>query len=242
MSIWQSRTRARVRRDLRRAGVLGARPGPVFTAVYRDNLWNNPESRSGWGSTLTGANGTERIRTAIEEIITEFEVSSIVDVPCGDLNWLSAVDLGGAEYLGVDVVPELIARNREVHGSDRMRFACEDLTAWVPPPVDLVIVRDLLIHLTNDQALASLANVVASGARLLLVSDYARVRRNADTFTGGLRLHNLLQPPFDRFGFAAAVRRRLPDGDGNQGRQMLLCEIAALTAESSHLPAREVSS
>ncbi len=233
MSIWQIRTRARVRRDLQHAGVLGAEPESVFAAVYRHNLWGNPESRSGWGSTLTGANGTEAIRTGIEEIIKQLEVSSIVDVPCGDLNWLRSVDLGDAEYLGVDVVPDLIEHNRETYGTDRMRFACEDLTVWVPPAVDLVIVRDLLIHLTNEQALAALANVVASGARLLLVSNYAKVRRNADTFTGGLRLHNLLREPFTRFEFAAAVRRRLPDGDGNQGRQMLLCDIATLAAGSS---------
>jgi SAM-dependent methyltransferase len=226
--LWRHRIRARIRRQLRRRSIFTTEPATVFTGIYQDNLWANPESRSGWGSTLAGPNGTDSIRARLSELIEEFSVTSIVDVPCGDLNWLPETDLRGADYLGVDVVPDLVATNTSRFGSDRMRFECYDLTTWVPPPADLIIVRDLLIHLTNEQVLACLRNVARSGARLLLVSDYAGVRRNGDTFTGGLRLHNLRRPPFTELNFAAATLRAVPDGDGNQGRQMLLCHIAAL--------------
>lgn len=220
---------------LQNRSVLGSSSTEVFAAIYRENLWRNPESRSGWGSTLAGENGTEKIRQGIAQISEQYNISTIVDVPCGDFNWFRAIELRGATYLGVDIVPDLIARNRELFGSDNISFICQDLAEWVPPAADLIIVRDLLIHLTNNQATACLRNIVGSGARLLLVSNYAQVCRNEDTFTGGLRLYNLFRPPFDAFGIENAVKSVLADGDGNQGRQMLLCDVSALAAWSADI-------
>lgn len=217
-----------MRKNLRRRSLFDASAPEIFTAIYQDNLWANPESRSGWGSTLAGANGTGKIARAIEQILEEFDITTIVDVPCGDMNWFPDINLRGASYLGVDIVPDLIARNRTRYGTEEMKFACEDLTARVPPPADLIIVRDLLIHLTNTQAKSCIGNIVASGARYLLISNYSRIRRNTDTFTGGLRLYNLNRPPFVEFGIADSVILTATDGDGNQGRQMLLCDVSLL--------------
>jgi hypothetical protein len=103
------------------------------------------------------------------------------------MHWISDLDLSGVDYLGVDIVPDVIADNSLRHARPGVRLQRADLTCWTPPPADLIIVRDLLIRLTNDQTIACLRDVAASGARLLLVSNYAGVRRNGDTFTGGLR-------------------------------------------------------
>lgn len=226
---WRNRIRARIRRELRQWLVLGAPAVDVFSAIYRKNIWNNPESRSGWGSTLTGPNGTEKIRAALADLMDELAVTSIVDVPCGDFNWFRTVNLGHRHYLGVDIVPEVIERNNTHYASEHVKFQQADLTDWVPPVADLILVRDLLIHLTNEQALRCLSNVSRSGARYLLVSNYANIRHNGDTFTGGLRMYNLRLRPFAEMGFDTAVIREIADGDGSRGRQMLLCDISKLS-------------
>lgn len=228
MSLWQKKIRFRMRRTLRRRSLLGGATPDIFTAIYQGNLWGNPESRSGWGSTLQGPNGTEKISQAIGRIVQDYGIATIVDVPCGDMNWFPTAAAPGVAYLGVDIVPELIERNTARYGSKHVTFACQDLTAWVPPPADLIIVRDLLIHLSNTQARACIRNVASSGARYLLISNYSGIRRNGDTFTGGLRLHNLNRPPFSEFGFAESEVLAIADGDGNQGRQMLLCDVSRL--------------
>ncbi|HET7018516.1 MAG TPA: hypothetical protein VFI65_31640 [Streptosporangiaceae bacterium] len=63
------------------------------------------------------------------------------------------------------------------------------------------------------------------GSQYLLVSNYADVRRNTDTFEDSLRLYNLRRRPFTEFHFNAAVIRELADGDGSRGRQMLLASL-----------------
>lgn len=226
---WRYRIRARIRGELQRQSILGAPAADVFSTIYRENIWGNPESRSGWGSTMAGPNGTELIRAALARLLDELAITSIVDVPCGDFNWFQTVNLREAHYLGADIVPELIERNNAQYGSPRVRFQQADLSSWAPPPADLIIVRDLLIHLTNEEARCCLRNVAGSGARTLLISNYAGIRRNGDTFTGGLRMYNLRRPPFTEFDFSAAVIGEIPDGDGSRGRQMLLCDISKLS-------------
>lgn len=227
-SWWRLRIRRRIRKELRTRSVLGAPAVDVFSAIYIDNIWGNPESRSGWGSTLSGPNGTDQIRMALSQLMEEFTIMSIVDVPCGDFNWFRTVRLHDTHYLGVDIVPELIERNKIKYASSQVTFKQADLTEWIPPAADLIIVRDLLIHLTNEQARRCLRNVKQSGARHLLVSNYGDIRHNRDTFTGGLRLYNLQRPPFTEFNFRAAAIRALADGDGSRCRQMLFCDVSKL--------------
>jgi hypothetical protein len=222
-----------MRKQLRRRLLSGAPPREVFTAIYNDNIWGNSESRSGWGSTLEGPNGTAFIRKMLINLVSEFSVTSIVDVPCGDFNWFRAIDLAGISYLGADIVPAIIARNNAIYGTLNIRFTEADLITWTPPPSSLIVVRDLLIHLRNEHAIRCLRNVIRSRSRLLLISNYADIRRNGDTFTGGLRMYNLRRPPFAEFDFGAAVVRQFADGDGSRGRQMLLCDIEKLAGAAS---------
>ncbi|MEQ1846792.1 MAG: hypothetical protein ABL983_14595, partial [Nitrospira sp.] len=46
----------------------------MFTEIYRNNLWNNEESRSGGGSTLKR---TKQIRKGIQDLLCEEEITSI---------------------------------------------------------------------------------------------------------------------------------------------------------------------
>jgi hypothetical protein len=49
------------------------------------------------------------------------------------------------DYTGIDVVPELVARNNEAFGSDRVRFLWRDITR------DSLPGGDVLQHLSNAQ-------------------------------------------------------------------------------------------
>ena len=59
---------------------------------------------SGWGSTLDSTKVTRRI---VSQVISEYGIGSMVDVPCGDFEWMSHVVSGlpkSFEYLGADIV------------------------------------------------------------------------------------------------------------------------------------------
>ncbi|HWS54987.1 MAG TPA: class I SAM-dependent methyltransferase [Pyrinomonadaceae bacterium] len=182
-------------REARRAlheRVAGA--GLVFSDIYRKNLWADPESVSGRGSTLAR---TEAIRRALPGLLAGVGARSLLDAPCGDFNWMRHVELGGVEYTGADVVPELIARNREAHGGPGRTFIVADVTRDRLPKVDVILCRDCFIHLSFRDINAALANFKRSGSRFLLATTHAGVAENEDIRTGGWRSVNLQSPPFN---------------------------------------------
>ena len=62
----------------------------VFDKIYEKNTWGSEESRSGPGST---EKQTRRIREALPTILNNFGIKSMLDLPCGDWNWMKDVDL-----------------------------------------------------------------------------------------------------------------------------------------------------
>jgi hypothetical protein len=45
-------------------------------------------------------------------LLRQFEIHSLLDLPCGDFNWMQHVDLQGIKYTGGDIVEALVARIR----------------------------------------------------------------------------------------------------------------------------------
>ena len=88
-----------------------------FTRLYRTNLWDGAESRSGIGSGLAA---TERIRAELPPLLHHLGVRRLLDVPCGDFHWMAHVDLAAAgvgAYVGGDLVEEIVAANRARHAA-----------------------------------------------------------------------------------------------------------------------------
>lgn len=184
----------RVRRAGRDLGLRARGPGAVFTEVYQKNLWGDPESVSGRGSTLAR---TEVIRLALPGLLAGVGARSLLDAPCGDFNWMCRVDLGGVEYVGADVVPELIERNRRLHAGPGRSFVVADVSRDRLPRADVVLCRDCFIHLSFSDIRAALANFKRSGSDFLLATTHDFVAGNEDIRTGGWRSVNLMLPPFN---------------------------------------------
>ncbi|HEX8499568.1 MAG TPA: class I SAM-dependent methyltransferase [Pyrinomonadaceae bacterium] len=162
----------------------------VFGRIHSGNLWGEAESASGVGSTLEK---TEAVRRELPALLGRFDVRTLLDAPCGDFNWMSRVDLSGVEYVGADIVPELVESNRARFALD---FRVLDITRDALPSSDLILCRDCLIHLSHRFCLMALANFRRSGARYLLTTHYPDAI-NRDILTGQWRPLNLQAPPFD---------------------------------------------
>eukprot|EP00960_Hanusia_phi_P049907 759856-Hanusia_phi.AAC.3 len=114
----------------------------VFQHVYNSYGWEpelggTRESRSGPGLThpccsvpvvksRAGSflSRTNTSRDFIADVIRRYNISSVLDAGCGDMNWQTHVEeLKHVEYLGVDIVPELIEENKKkLKGWRNMRF------------------------------------------------------------------------------------------------------------------------
>ena len=165
-----------------------------FDLLHRLGIYHHPDSVSGAAATLAE---TEQLRAALPRIVREHSVRSVLDIPCGDFHWMQYVPLADVDYIGADIVPEIVAENRKRHANDRRKFVLLDATRDELPRIDLIHCRDLLIHLSNNDCRAALANFVASGSRLLLTSHFADRTDNPDIVSGDFRPINLTRPPFN---------------------------------------------
>jgi len=170
----------------------------VFDEIYETSHWNpgaqnmsrvepksyytygDPErlrgraSLSGIGSNIGGA--TDASIKFLAEVIQEYNVSSLLDIPCGDVNWQFEsweMDSLGV-YVGADIVSSVIELNQQrfAHHSNKHFVVWDFSTCQLPSlttveniPVyfDLVHVRDVFQHLPLMKAAAAAKNIRESG-------------------------------------------------------------------------------
>lgn len=164
-----------------------------FERIYETNLWSDPESRSGAGSSL---DSTRVLRAGLPEALRELGARVLLDVPCGDFTWMEHVDLSGIEYIGGDIVPSIIERNRRLHANETRRFVELDLTRNALPDADVLLCRDALVHLSYENIRAVLANVARSKIQYLLMTSFPGRGGNYDVADGDWRTLDFQAPPF----------------------------------------------
>jgi hypothetical protein len=166
----------------------------VFSDIYERNLWNDPESASGRGSTLQR---TTVIRSVLPALLREVGAESLLDAPCGDFNWMRYTELGPVKYIGADVVPSLIARNEQSYGRDGRKFMVLDITKSVIPRVSVILSRDCFAHLSFRNIFSAVAGFKRSNSEFLFATTHTDVREHRDIPTGQGRYVNLQLSPFN---------------------------------------------
>jgi hypothetical protein len=164
-----------------------------FERIYSTNLWSDPESRSGVGSTL---DSTRVLRAELSMALRRLETRVLLDVPCGDFTWMEHVDLAGIEYIGGDIVPSIVEANRRLRARESRRFVELDLTRDALPDADVLLCRDCLVHLSYANIRAVLASVARSHIRFLLMTSFPGRRDNYDVTDGDWRALDFQAPPF----------------------------------------------
>lgn len=170
-----------------------------WTETYQkatQGFWGTYESLSGPGSDLEQ---TAIIRKNLEDIIKKYNITSIVDLPCGDFYWMNFVDFGTANYIGCDIVKPLIQENIKKYKNKNRQFLQINVTQEEIPQVDLIFCRDLLVHLSLPDIMAALHNFKRSGAKYLLTTTFTTYRPNTNSVieSGGWRPIDLERFPFN---------------------------------------------
>jgi len=206
------------------------REGEAFDKIYREGTWNHraktkpaedfygnaawppnrmrQQSGSGLGSNLGEA--TETSLSIVKETIFEHNISSMIDIPCGDANWIfdSFITDTLPVYLGLDIVKDVIEVNklRFSHHQNKKFQLWDAVTCPLPKyqvrgmsgeqkAFELVHVRDVLQHLPLDQGIKYICNVLNSGARVLITTTYPNMT-NKEILSGDWYKNNLEKEPF----------------------------------------------
>lgn len=167
----------------------------LFTEYYNNNSWSGKESLSGPGSDYEQ---TKYLIPELQVLLKDLNIKSILDVPCGDFNWMRRVDLDGIKYLGGDIVNKMINVNNRKYGSKNISFQLIDVVKDTLPKVDLIMVRDCFVHLPNKDILSAINNIIDSESKYLLTTNFMwrSPEANKDIKVGEWRRLNLEQEPF----------------------------------------------
>ena len=144
LQYWQHR--------LRRGRVAKAGPRAAFAEVYTTKAWGDDG-----GDFFSGPGTVEAAVTApyLDFLRSEFAAMArpprVLDLGCGDFKVCSQLLPSVESVTGVDVVPELVARNTRLFGSERVRFLCADISRDPLPEADVVLVREVMQHMSNAQ-------------------------------------------------------------------------------------------
>lgn len=153
----------------------------VYGIVYQYNVWGSDVSRSGTGSDLWSPEARLAV-TALEAVVSSFNVRSILDAACGDATWMVPYFVSKhpeIAYVGVDAVSSVVEKNRQRHPG--LQFLTIDLAGTpLPAGADLVFSKETLNHMHLSDAMMALRRFAASKARYLLTN----VHEGADNDEG----------------------------------------------------------
>jgi hypothetical protein len=183
----------------------------VFTEIYRSNAWGGKESASGRGSDL---DQTRAIITELPALFNDLNISTMLDIPCGDFHWMKHVDLNSIDYTGADIVEELIQTNIERYARHAVRFQHLDLIKDTLPRVDLIFSRDCLVHLSFADIIKALDNICESQSEYFLTTTFTGRTDNRDIVTGLWRALNLELVPFVLPKPLKVIYEKCTEGEG----------------------------
>ena len=174
-----------------------------FTSIYKNNEFGSLESKSGPGSTLEE---TVELRQRLVDIIEKYNIKSIVDVPCGDWNWMREIADKLEHYIGGDIVEECVLDNKRKYGTENINFINFNLLIDTLPKADLLLVRDVIGHYPLYEGKIILENILNSECKYFLSTTTLNVIRGGDfsnyknkeiEYYGRHYMVNLLSEPFN---------------------------------------------
>lgn len=156
---------------------------------------NTIETYSGPGSLLKN---TEILRERLQLFIDRYNIKSIIDVPCGDFNYMKEVNLNNVQYNGYDISKNAIAKCLK-YKTNNINFHNIDATVTQLPYSDLIICKDLFLHLSFEHIHNILQNIKNTKCKYFAVSrySYGNVVNNDQNSGVGCRAIEVTRPPFN---------------------------------------------
>lgn len=185
------------------------------------------ESASGPGSAYKAA---QPAISLLEKAIRDHNVERILDLGCGDWNWMKSVNLRTKDgrpiqYLGWDAHADLIQQLNNEYGSSNVCFELSDATQGPLPEADLVIARDILFHMNHALGVKLVSNAKVA-APLFLSTSFLEINENAPPKeylpieNWGFHKVNLNRAPYD-LGSAMIAAFDEPEGFHSSSRRYI---------------------
>lgn len=194
----------------------------IFSEVYQKGLWGKSKDPSQLYYSGSGSHD-ENITSVYIEKVFEFldgfcDVPDVVDLGCGDFSIGSKIRQYCNNYVACDIVPQLIEYNRKKHKDLNVDFRILNIITDPLPIAEVVFVRQVFQHLSNEQIQKLIPKLQASYRYLVLTEHLPKSKR----FTP-----NLDKPagPDTRLGYNSGIVLTAPPFDLVCIDEQLICEV-----------------
>lgn len=177
----------------------------IFDDIYANRRWK------GDGDISSGLGSAGGVFTEYEDLIVAYiereNLTSVLDIGCGDFRVAGRIldrVASTVSYTGADVSKAVVEQNTHNHSSENVRFVQLDAVNDDLPRAQLVVIREVLQHLSNADILKLVSKLLSFDHVIISNHDSAKAARvNMDIPTGaatrasfGSAL-NLSAPPFN---------------------------------------------
>ncbi len=198
----------------------------TFQNIYKKSLWGKNAAPFFSGP---GSHDAMVVDPFVKDILSFFaslpSLPVVVDLGCGDFNVGSKLFQASKLYIACDVVPELIEHNKENFLNKSIDFQCVDIVKDSLPAGEVVMLRQVLQHLSNQDIALVLPKLAAF--KYVIITEHipnTTFVPNIDKPSGlGIRMHNgikknsgvvITAPPFNfRVESAKALQTIISDDE-----------------------------
>jgi len=135
-----------------------------FEKIYNNNIWR---SGSGLGSNYSNRN--KKLINELNDFIINNNIKYIADYGCGDFEIMKHLNFDNINYKGYDKVDFIINKNKNNYENDKTKFIKTD---DIPEGFDLVIVKDVLQHHTDQDVIKYLDKLIKNNKYVYCINNY----------------------------------------------------------------------
>lgn len=149
----------------------------TFEYIYDNELWGgkNDTFYSGDGSHIPSF--VESYSIFIKKFIKEHNIKSVCDLGCGDFYVASQWIEDKYQYIGIDIVKQMIEHHNQKYATPTRNFLCLDIVDDDLPQAELCIIRQVLQHLSNDEIIKILEKV--KQYKYVLITEHKTIKQFA---------------------------------------------------------------
>lgn len=129
----------------------------IFENIYLNREWGSNRTLSGEGTLPEAAE--EYVRYLSEFLKSNKDINSILDVGHGDWKMWPRGYFDKYNYTGVDTAHQIVEECKREFSGDNIKFIEGDFLEIELPKSDVLLIKDVLIHLSDEDILRSLKKI-----------------------------------------------------------------------------------
>ncbi len=177
----------------------------AMTQIYEQHLWGGKTHDFYSGAGSHDLDITVPYVEAVKTFLNAHQpLLNVCDLGCGDFNIGRQLMVYSSHYTAIDIVEALINRNQLKYQAPHLEFRCLDIAKAPLPKADVIILRQVLQHLSNAEIQSIVSKL--SNYKYIILTEHlpeADFLPNKDLISGqGIRLKHgsgvdLLDAPFN---------------------------------------------